>query len=161
MQPECRHGSWTPATLDVARALSAGRASGFRNSQVTLLAPTGTIGFMMDCDTTGVEPAIALVKYKKLVDGGLMKIVNNSVPDALERLGYSEDEVKAIAANYTYAGDPDEFGDPTTREGPTRAGDCPSRQLPQQATAPAGKGSTASAPTSCCTSTASRSAFWS
>ncbi|MCB1889129.1 MAG: vitamin B12-dependent ribonucleotide reductase [Rhodocyclaceae bacterium] len=77
-------------------AYALGHDYGYRNSQVTVLAPTGTIGFMMDCDTTGVEPDIALVKYKKLVDGGLMKIVNNSVPDALERLGYSEDEVKAI-----------------------------------------------------------------
>jgi ribonucleoside-diphosphate reductase alpha chain len=77
-------------------AYALGHDYGYRNSQVTVLAPTGTIGFMMDCDTTGVEPDIALVKYKKLVDGGLMKIVNNSVPDALEKLGYDEDEVDAI-----------------------------------------------------------------
>ena len=77
-------------------ALQLGTANGVRNSQVTVLAPTGTIGFMMDCDTTGVEPDIALVKYKKLVGGGLMKIVNNTVPRALKRLGYSEEEVKAI-----------------------------------------------------------------
>jgi ribonucleoside-diphosphate reductase alpha chain len=73
-----------------------GAEHGYRNSQVTVLAPTGTIGFMMDCDTTGVEPDIALVKYKKLVGGGLMKIVNNTVPMALEKLGYTADEVKGI-----------------------------------------------------------------
>ena len=73
-----------------------GEAHGFRNAQATVLAPTGTIGFMMDCDTTGVEPDIALVKYKKLVDGGMMKIVNQTVPTALVRLGYDDDQVKAI-----------------------------------------------------------------
>ena len=73
-----------------------GREVGFRNSQVTVLAPTGTIAFMMDCDTTGVEPDIALVKYKKLVGGGLLKIVNNTVPAALRRLGYDERQVQDI-----------------------------------------------------------------
>ena len=77
-------------------AYALGHDYGYRNSQVTVLAPTGTIGFLMDCDTTGVEPDIALVKYKKLVDGGLMKIVNNSVPDALENLGYEDEEIQAI-----------------------------------------------------------------
>ncbi|OGV63476.1 MAG: ribonucleoside-diphosphate reductase, adenosylcobalamin-dependent [Lentisphaerae bacterium RIFOXYC12_FULL_60_16] len=70
--------------------------SGFRNSQVTLLAPTGTIGFMMDCDTTGVEPDIALVKYKQLAGGGLMKLVNRTIQPALICLGYSDDEIAAI-----------------------------------------------------------------
>jgi ribonucleoside-diphosphate reductase alpha chain len=73
-----------------------GTLYGFRNSQASVLAPTGTIGFMMDCDTTGVEPDIALVKYKKLVGGGLMKIVNNTVPLALQKLGYNEDQRKKI-----------------------------------------------------------------
>jgi ribonucleoside-diphosphate reductase alpha chain len=73
-----------------------GEEHGYRNAQTTVLAPTGTIGFMMDCDTTGVEPDIALVKYKKLVGGGLMKIVNTTVPMALEELGYSATEVKEI-----------------------------------------------------------------
>jgi ribonucleoside-diphosphate reductase alpha chain len=82
-----------------AGALAAGRKHGFRNAQVTVLAPTGTIAFMMDCDTTGVEPDIALVKYKKLVGGGLLKIVNKTVPMALARLGYSEEDVKAIIAH--------------------------------------------------------------
>jgi ribonucleoside-diphosphate reductase alpha chain len=69
---------------------------GLRNSQISVLAPTGTIAFMMDCDTTGVEPDIALVKYKKLVGGGMIKIVNNTVPAALKRLGYDKDEIRAI-----------------------------------------------------------------
>jgi ribonucleoside-diphosphate reductase alpha chain len=73
-----------------------GEQHGFRNAQATVLAPTGTIGFMMDCDTTGVEPDIALVKYKKLVGGGLMKIVNQTVPMALKKLGYSQTQVKEI-----------------------------------------------------------------
>ena len=79
-------------------AIEIGEAHGFRNAQSTVLAPTGTIGFMMDCDTTGVEPDIALVKYKKLVGGGLMKIVNKTVPMALTRLGYTDDETTEIVA---------------------------------------------------------------
>ena len=77
-------------------AVELGEQHGYRNAQATVLAPTGTIGFMMDCDTTGVEPDIALVKYKKLVGGGLMKIVNQTVPMALRKLGYSEPQVTAI-----------------------------------------------------------------
>jgi ribonucleoside-diphosphate reductase alpha chain len=77
-------------------ALDLGRAHGYRNAQTTVIAPTGTIAFMMDCDTTGIEPDIALVKYKKLVGGGLMKIVNNTVPLALRRLGYDEKIVAEI-----------------------------------------------------------------
>jgi ribonucleoside-diphosphate reductase alpha chain len=73
-----------------------GSEHGLRNSQISVLAPTGTIAFMMDCDTTGVEPDIALVKYKKLVGGGMIKIVNNTVPAALKRLGYDKDEIRAI-----------------------------------------------------------------
>ena len=76
--------------------IELGDEHGYRNAQATVLAPTGTIGFMMDCDTTGVEPDIALVKYKKLVGGGLMKIVNNTVPMALAKLGYSATEIKEI-----------------------------------------------------------------
>jgi ribonucleoside-diphosphate reductase alpha chain len=72
----------------VGRGLRGGEQHGFRNAQISVLAPTGTIAFMMDCDTTGVEPDIALVKYKKLVGGGMLKIVNNTVPHALKRLGY-------------------------------------------------------------------------
>jgi ribonucleoside-diphosphate reductase alpha chain len=80
-------------------ALALGEQHGYRNSQVTVLAPTGTIGFMMDCDTTGIEPDLALVKYKKLVGGGMIKIVNNTVPGALFKLGYKDTEVEAIV-NY-------------------------------------------------------------
>ncbi len=76
--------------------IEMGEEHGFRNAQATVLAPTGTIGFMMDCDTTGVEPDIALVKYKKLVGGGLMKIVNQTVPMALGKLGYNAQQVKEI-----------------------------------------------------------------
>ena len=77
-------------------ALDLGAKFGFRNAQVTVLAPTGTIGFMMDCDTTGIEPDIALIKYKKLVGGGYFKIVNQTVPEALTRLGYAAEERKEI-----------------------------------------------------------------
>jgi ribonucleoside-diphosphate reductase alpha chain len=85
------------AALDVwDEAYALGAQHGYRNSQVTVLAPTGTIGFMMDCDTTGIEPDIALVKYKKLVGGGVMKIVNQSVPRVLRKLGYTPIEVEDI-----------------------------------------------------------------
>jgi ribonucleoside-diphosphate reductase alpha chain len=76
--------------------IELGDRHGLRNSQISVLAPTGTIAFMMDCDTTGVEPDIALVKYKKLVGGGMIKIVNNTVPRALKRLGYDKEQVRAI-----------------------------------------------------------------
>src|SRR5207249_9916583 len=79
-------------------ALAHGEKHGYRNSQVTVLAPTGTIGFMMDCDTTGIEPDLALVKYKKLVGGGMIKIVNNTVPTALFKLGYDHDQTDAIVS---------------------------------------------------------------
>jgi ribonucleoside-diphosphate reductase alpha chain len=87
--------------LEEARAvwdacLDAGRAHGYRNSQVTVLAPTGTIAFMMDCDTTGVEPDIALVKYKQLAGGGMLKIVNRTVPMALRTLGYDDPTIRGI-----------------------------------------------------------------
>jgi ribonucleoside-diphosphate reductase alpha chain len=87
--------------LDSAKAvwdevIDMGEQHGFRNAQATVLAPTGTIGFMMDCDTTGVEPDIALVKYKKLVGGGMMKIVNQTVPMALKKLGYSAAQINEI-----------------------------------------------------------------
>lgn len=81
------------------RALAHGRQVGYRNAQVTVLAPTGTIAFLMDCDTTGVEPDIALVKYKLLAGGGMLKIVNRGVPDALRRLGYGETEITDIIAH--------------------------------------------------------------
>ncbi len=91
------------ALIDASRecwdmALIYGERYGYRNSQTTVLAPTGTIGFMMDCDTTGIEPDLALVKYKKLVGGGMIKIVNNTVPAALFKLGYNNDQVNAIVS---------------------------------------------------------------
>ena len=87
--------------VDAARetwddAVKLGRLHGYRNAQATVLAPTGTIGLMMDCDTTGIVPDLALVKYKKLVGGGLLKIVNGTVPAALRKLGYDSKEVKDI-----------------------------------------------------------------
>ncbi len=91
------------ALIDASReswdtALVCGEKYGYRNSQMTVLAPTGTIGFMMDCDTTGIEPDLALVKFKKLVGGGMIKIVNNTVPAALFKLGYANAEVDAIVS---------------------------------------------------------------
>ncbi|MFO1008090.1 MAG: vitamin B12-dependent ribonucleotide reductase, partial [Planctomycetaceae bacterium] len=91
-----------PAYLkDAARqvwneALQNGRRYGYRNAQATVLAPTGTIAFMMDCDTTGIEPDIALIKYKQLAGGGMMKIINRTVPATLKTLGYTEEQVTAI-----------------------------------------------------------------
>jgi ribonucleoside-diphosphate reductase alpha chain len=79
-------------------ALQHGEKFGYKNSQVTVLAPTGTIGFMMDCDTTGIEPDLALVKHKKLVGGGLIKIVNNTVPQALMKLGYTPEETSEMVS---------------------------------------------------------------
>lgn len=87
--------------LDAAKqswdtALEDGKKFGFRNAQISVLAPTGTIGFLMDCATTGIEPDIALVKYKWLVDGGMMKLVNDTVPEALKNLGYTEMQIREI-----------------------------------------------------------------
>jgi ribonucleoside-diphosphate reductase alpha chain len=79
-----------------ADCLKAGEKHGYRNAQASLLAPTGTIGLMMDCDTTGIEPDLALMKFKKLVGGGSMQIVNHTVPRALEKLGYQQEQIEAI-----------------------------------------------------------------
>jgi ribonucleoside-diphosphate reductase alpha chain len=104
-----------PALLRAARqswddALALGEKFGYKNSQVSVLAPTGTIGFMMDCDTTGIEPDLALVKHKRLVGGGVIKIVNNTVPQALIKLGYAPEDVAKIVdfidANGTIEGAP-------------------------------------------------------
>ena len=84
------------AKAEWAECLEIGAENGWRNAQASVLAPTGTIGFMMDCDTTGVEPDLALVKFKKLVGGGSMQIVNNTVPRALKNLGYPEEQIEAI-----------------------------------------------------------------
>jgi ribonucleoside-diphosphate reductase alpha chain len=85
-------------------AVAIGKRNGYRNAQSSVIAPTGTISFMMDCDTTGVEPDIALVKYKKLVGGGMLKLVNQTVPSALSKLGYTESQVTAITAHIEAAG---------------------------------------------------------
>src|SRR4030095_3001763 len=93
-----------PVPLDLLQAarevwdevIELGEQHGFRNAQATVIAPTGTIGFMMDCDTTGIEPDIALIKYKKLVGGGMIKIVNQTVPEALTRLGYDAKQRQEI-----------------------------------------------------------------
>jgi ribonucleoside-diphosphate reductase alpha chain len=93
--PEYLHEAARKVWDDV---LAGGRANGYRNAQATVLAPTGTISFLMDCDTTGIEPDIALVKYKQLAGGGMLKIVNQTVPLALRTLGYDEPAVEAILA---------------------------------------------------------------
>ena len=80
------------------KALSQGELYGYRNAQVTVVAPTGTIGLVMDCDTTGIEPDFALVKFKKLAGGGYLKIVNRAVPEGLRALGYRESEIAEIEA---------------------------------------------------------------
>jgi ribonucleoside-diphosphate reductase alpha chain len=109
------HAAWD-------EALELGLRHGYRNAQISTVAPTGTISFMLDCDTTGVEPDIALVKYKKLVGGGMLKMVNGTVPAALKRLGYGEAEVAGIVA-YIDANDTIE-GAPKLREGDLPVFDC-------------------------------------
>ncbi|SEK87513.1 vitamin B12-dependent ribonucleotide reductase [Streptacidiphilus jiangxiensis] len=89
---------WAAATEAWQDVVRLGAKNGFRNAQASVLAPTGTIGLMMDCDTTGVEPDLALVKFKKLVGGGSMQIVNGTVPRALKRLGYQDEQVEAVVA---------------------------------------------------------------
>jgi ribonucleoside-diphosphate reductase alpha chain len=98
---KCPSELYRAACEDWDRALSFGEQHGYRNAQATVLAPTGTIGLLMDCDTTGVEPDFALVKYKKLAGGGYFKIVNQSVPGALKKLGYSASEIQEIVAYVT------------------------------------------------------------
>ena len=94
----CPETLWRAACEDWDGVVALGQEHGYRNAQATVLAPTGTIGLLMDCDTTGVEPDFALVKFKKLAGGGYFKIVNQSVPAALRRLGYSETETQEIVA---------------------------------------------------------------
>src|SRR5439155_16160329 len=94
--------AWCPdELLRAARAswdaaLALGEKHGYRNAQVSVIAPTGTIGLVMDCDTTGIEPDFALVKFKKLAGGGYFRIINRSVPTALERFGYPQEQIDAI-----------------------------------------------------------------
>jgi ribonucleoside-diphosphate reductase alpha chain len=90
--------SWWHATAAWDKALELAKKHGYRNAQATVIAPTGTIGLVMDCDTTGIEPDFALVKFKKLAGGGYFKIINRAVPAALETLGYTEAEIAEIEA---------------------------------------------------------------
>jgi ribonucleoside-diphosphate reductase alpha chain len=94
----CPDSLWRAACEDWDEVVKHGEMFGFRNAQATVLAPTGTIGLLMDCDTTGIEPDFALVKFKKLAGGGYFKIVNQSVPEALRRLRYSEVQIQEIVA---------------------------------------------------------------
>jgi ribonucleoside-diphosphate reductase alpha chain len=96
IDPSCPEALLKQARKVWDECLELGRANGYRNSQVTVLAPTGTIAFMMDCDTTGIEPDIALVKYKSLAGGGMLKIVNRTVPMALKTLGYDEPVIRGV-----------------------------------------------------------------
>ena len=102
IKPQGLHGKGVPKRIvDAAReswdrALTLGEAHGYRNAQVTVLAPTGTIGLLMDCDTTGVEPDFALVKFKKLAGGGYFKLVNRAIPEAMARLGYDSGQIRDI-----------------------------------------------------------------
>ncbi|KAB2673408.1 MAG: vitamin B12-dependent ribonucleotide reductase [Verrucomicrobia bacterium] len=109
------------------RALARGKEVGFRNAQVTVLAPTGTIAFLMDCDTTGIEPDIALVKYKLLAGGGMLKIVNRTVPEGLRHLGYSDSQSERIIAHIekydTIEDITLEADDALVKEGRAKAGD--------------------------------------
>jgi ribonucleoside-diphosphate reductase alpha chain len=98
IDPACPDYLKTASRIVWDEVLSNGRLYGFRNAQATVLAPTGTISFLMDCDTTGIEPDIALVKYKQLAGGGMLKIVNNTVPAALKTLGYDQPEIESILA---------------------------------------------------------------
>jgi ribonucleoside-diphosphate reductase alpha chain len=95
---QCPESLWRAAVEDWDSAVRLGEEFGYRNAQATVLAPTGTIGLLMDCDTTGIEPDFALVKFKKLAGGGYFKIVNQSVPEALRRLRYSQTEIAEIVA---------------------------------------------------------------
>src|SRR3954454_8123805 len=95
---------WAAATKAWQECLALGEKNGYRNAQASVLAPTGTIGLMMDCDTTGVEPDLALVKFKKLVGGASMQIVNQTVPRALRALGYQEESVEAIVEHIAQHG---------------------------------------------------------
>ena len=103
------------------RAVALGESNGYRNAQATVIAPTGTIGLVMDCDTTGIEPDFALVKFKKLAGGGYFKIINRAVPEALRALGYSEREIAEIEVYAVGHGTLRRRRRSTTRRSPPRA----------------------------------------
>lgn len=117
-------------------ALAAGKTHGYRNAQVTVLAPTGTIAFLMDCDTTGVEPDIALVKYKVLAGGGMLKIVNQTVPSALKRMDYSPDQIEMITKHIERFDTIEDIklndDDPEVQEGRAKKGDIVSSGLKEE-----------------------------
>ncbi|WP_327681174.1 vitamin B12-dependent ribonucleotide reductase [Kitasatospora sp. NBC_00458] len=113
---------WAAANEAWQDVLRIGAQNGFRNAQASVLAPTGTIGLMMDCDTTGVEPDLALVKFKKLVGGGSMQIVNGTVPRALKRLGYQDEQIEAVVAHIAEHGNV--VGAPGLRTGHYEVFDC-------------------------------------
>ena len=96
--PQAPHPCPSAPAWPGTEALALGKSHGYRNAQATVIAPTGTIGLVMDCDTTGIEPDFALVKFKKLAGGGYFKIINRAVPDALRALGYREAEIAEIEA---------------------------------------------------------------
>ena len=100
MARACPSASWTPPGRAGTAPWHLGEQHGYRNAQVTVLAPTGTIGLLMDCDTTGVEPDFALVKFKKLAGGGYFKLVNRAIPEAMARLGYSPDQIRTSSATW-------------------------------------------------------------
>jgi ribonucleoside-diphosphate reductase alpha chain len=101
---ELDKGVHSEATKVWAEVVALGEQNGYRNSQASVLAPTGTIGLMMDCDTTGIEPDLALVKFKKMVGGGSLQIVNNTVPRALRKLGYTQETIEAIVEHISQHG---------------------------------------------------------
>src|SRR5206468_7011693 len=97
--PSCPEQSLVEAARSAwDKALTLGERHGYRNAQSTVIAPTGTIGLVMDCDTTGIEPDFALVKFKKLAGGGYFKIINQAVPEALRTLGYAPEEIETIVS---------------------------------------------------------------
>ena len=112
-------------------AVALGELHGYRNAQATVLAPTGTISFLMDCDTTGIEPDFSLVKFKELVGGGQMTIVNRTVPLALQTLGYADEQIEQIEAHVnehgTIVGAPGPRATSTCRSSTSRSASARSR----------------------------------
>jgi hypothetical protein len=150
----CPEDLWRAACEDWDEAVRLGHEHGYRNAQATVLAPTGTIGLLMDCDTTGIEPDFSLVKFKKLAGGGYFKIVNQSVPEALRRLGYAEAEVREIVAyvsgTNTLLAAPN-VNRATLKQRASAAKTSPRSRRPSRASSisssPSGRGSWATTPT--------------
>ncbi len=119
---------WAAATEAWQDVIRLGAKNGFRNAQASVIAPTGTIGLAMSCDTTGLEPDLALVKFKKLVGGGSMQIVNGTVPQALRRLGYQEEQIEAVVAHIAEHGNV--IDAPASRPSTTRSSTAPWASAP-------------------------------